>query len=580
MSRIPDQTIEQIMTRISIVEVVGRYVKLKRSGRRMVGLCPFHNEKTPSFGVDPERNLYYCFGCQAGGSVFNFLMEMEGLNFRQSVQKLGAEVGIEVVFTEDDSEEHESRKRLLELLERTAVYYHDLLFKSPLGKQGLEYCARRGLGRPIMEKFRLGWAPGDGKALAIKVKQAGYTEEDGVLAGVLRERGGKVQDTLRNRLVFPICDVQGRVVAFGGRVLGDGTPKYLNTPETEVYSKRHHLFGLSNHRGAISRAEKAVVAEGYLDVIAMSQVGVELGVASLGTALTEEQTRLLSRYTRDVILAYDADRAGQSATVKAIELFEQAGLRIFVATMAEGEDPDTLARDGGPQAVEALIEDAISVIDFAIRRAAGRFDLKTPEGKQDFSREVLPAIGRITDSVRRDAYLRRVASMMGVSEQRLGWKLQSQKTASSGPSRSPRRRALDSEETLLRICAVEPRWIAKVRERLAPNSFQRKDLRPLFQAVFEHEGREEPIGLQQLVGDIEDREAVVFVTELLAQEPPHTSEDDMEKLLRSVEQRSRQSRLEQLRQEVLRATAEGKLSSEDELYKEYLQLQQQLKGVR
>lgn len=568
------------MGRLSIVDVVGRFVKLRRSGRRYVGLCPFHNEKTPSFGVEPERNLYYCFGCQAGGSVFNFLMEMEGLTFRQSVQKLGAEVGIEVVFEEQDSEEQDAKRRLLELLERTALYYHEMLLKSPLGRPALDYCRQRQLSNETMIRFRLGWAPGDGQALAVKIKQAGYTQEEGERAGVLREKGGRYRDTLRERLVFPIQDVQGRVIAFGGRVLGDGMPKYLNTPETEVYSKRRNLFGLATHRGAISRAERAVVTEGYLDVIGMSQVGVELGVASLGTALTEEQARLLSRYTRDVILAYDADRAGESATVKAISLFEEAGLRVSIAQMEPGQDPDGLARSGGRDAVEQLLQGSVSVIDFVIGRASRHHDLKSPEGKQDFSREVLPAIGKIADSVRRDAYLRKVASLLGVSEQRLGWRVQSQRVANSPARGVRRRRSYDSEETLLRICAVEPRWIATVKSRLDLGSLQRSELAPLFAAIFDQEGKEEPIGLQDLVVDMQDRESVVFVTELLAQELPSTSEDDMEKLLKSVEQRVQQSRLEQLRAEVLRATAEGRLNSDDELYQEYLQLQQQLKGVR
>lgn len=581
MGRIPEATLEAITQRASIVDVVGRYVKLKRQGRQMVGLCPFHSERTPSFSVNPEQGLYYCFGCQAGGSLFNFVMEIEGLSFPQAVKKLGEEVGIEVEFNEEETDEQRERKRLLELLERTTQFYHEMLLKSPLGKPALRYCEERGLELNTIEKFRLGWAPESGNALAKKLPSAGYTPTEGVEAGVLRERGGHVVDTLRGRLVFPILDAQGRALAFGGRVLGQGTPKYLNTPETELYAKRRHLFGLATHRGAISRAEKAVVVEGYLDVIAMSQVGVPLGVASLGTALTEEQTQLLARYARDVILAYDADRAGESATLKAIELFEKVGLRVSVAPLEQGQDPDSLARSGGAEAVERCLDSAVSVIEFLMARAERRLDLSTPEGKQDFAREVLPAIGRIQDSTRRDGYLASVASKLRVSETQLGWKLQSNLTASR-PAQGGRRRSRlldDTEKMLLRICALEPKWISQVKSELELSCF-RPDFRRLFGVIYQLEGKEEPISLQELLPGIEDQDMVAQVAEILAKEPLSTLEEDVQKHVHAINIRLKKSRLEELSPEVVSAINAGTLDPADEKYQEYRRLQQQLKGVR
>ncbi len=581
MARIPEQTVETILNRCNVEEVIGRYVKLKRQGRRLVGLCPFHSERTPSFSVDPEKGLFYCFGCQEGGGLFNFLMKVDGLSFPEAVKKMGDEVGVAVEFDEEETPEQTERKRLLELLERCAQYYHEMLLKSPLGRAALDYCSGRGLSSDMVEKFRLGWAPEGGQALAQKLKSAGYSRGDGVKAGILREKNGRVVDTLRGRLVFPISDAHGRVLAFGGRVLGDGIPKYLNTPETDLYSKRRHLFGLAQHRGTVSRAERAVVCEGYLDVIAMSQVGIGLGVASLGTSLTEEQVELLRRYTPQVVLAYDADRAGESATLKAIDLFEKVGLRVLVAPIPAGEDPDSLARSGGAQAIQQCLDQAVGVVDFLIARSQRRFDLSTPGGKQDFTSEVLPAIGRIADSTRRDAYIVKVANLLNVNEQRLTWKLQGVHDPSGG-RRLVRtgRRLSDIEERLLSACATEPRWIRLVKGELAPDEILREELRPLYTALFEMEHKEEPVSLQDFLPFLNDTFSVQQLSEVLMGEDLPSSEEDIRRLVKDVRKKGLEVKVEGLRRQVVEKTQAGTLGSDDELYQEYLRLQQQLKGVR
>ncbi|MGE0492162.1 MAG: DNA primase [Vulcanimicrobiota bacterium] len=580
IAKIPDKTVEAVLDRTSIADVVGRYVKLKKQGRRLVGLCPFHSERTPSFSVDPVKGLWYCFGCQEGGSLFNFIMKVEGITFPEAVRKMGAEVGVVVEADEEETPEQLHRKRLLELLERCAQYYHELLVKSPLGRAALDYCRGRGLSEAAVERFRLGWAPDGGQALVQKLQAAGYSLEDGLAAGVLRERGGRYADTLRGRLVFPITNAQGKVLAFGGRVLGDGQPKYLNTPETDLYSKRRHLFGLAQHRGAISRAERAVVVEGYLDVISMSQAGVELGVASLGTSLTEEQTELLKRYAHQAILAYDADRAGEAATIKAIELFENIGLRVSIAPLPPGHDPDSLARAGGATAIEACLEGAIEVIEFLIARSQRRWDLNTPGGKQDFASEVLPAIGRIADPIRRDAYVVKVANLLHVSEQRLAWRLQGAEAPEGRRVAKRGRRLSDIEERLLSICATEPKWITLVKAELSPDDIQREDLRPLYVALFEVERRDEPIRLQDFLAHLTDEVQVERLSELLMGEELSSSEEDIRRLIRDVRKKGLEVKVERLRQRVVDQMQAGTLNSEDELYQEYLRLQQQLKGVR
>lgn len=578
MARIPAKTIDEILDKASVADVLGRYVQLRRQGSRMVALCPFHAERTPSFSVDPEKGVWYCFGCQEGGSVFQFLMKVEGLSFPEAVRKLGEEVGVAVEATEEVTPEDLQRKRLLDLLERCALFFHELLLRSPLARPALEYCRDRGISDETIQKFRLGWAPEGGAALAVKLQEAGYSRQEGLEAGVLRERGGRAQDLLRARLVFPIADAQGRILAFGGRVLGDGTPKYLNTPETQLYSKRLHLYGLAQNKGAISRADRAIVVEGYLDVLGVHQAGLPLALASLGTALTEEQVRLMRRYTQNVVLAYDADRAGEAATLKAIELFEKVGLRASVAVLPGGEDPDSVARKRGRVGLEECFGQARSVVDHLIARAEARFDLTSSEGKQDFSREVLPAIGKILDPVRRDAYVVKVASKLGVTETQVAWKLNS--FLSRGKLQARRQRdPFDIEERLLKLCATETRWIGPVRQRLDPECISRDDLRPLFLALFEMEGRESPVALQDILSTSDDPALAQRWAALVLEDGPETTEEDVSKLIGQIRRRALQGRLEALREEIVKATEAGTLQSDDHRFQEYRSLQQQLKGV-
>lgn len=581
MPKIPQETIDEIVRRCDMVAVIGRYTQLRRQGSRFVGLCPFHSEKTPSFGVTPERGVFKCFGCGEGGGLLQFVMKAESLNFVETVQKLGAEVGVEVRIEERSDPEEQQRKRYFELLERCCHYYHELLLKSPLGQAGLSYLEGRGLGRETIQRFRLGWAPPSGNALVQRLEASGYRLEEGEHVGVLRLKNGRAVDTLRGRVVFPICDVQDRVIAFGGRVLEAETqPKYLNTPETALYSKRRNLYGLNLHKHEISKQDRAVVVEGYLDVVSLAEVGVGAAVASLGTALTPEQAQLLRRYTRNVVLAYDADRAGQNATLKGIELFEEVGLRVQIARMPEGEDPDSVARQHGQPGVERLLAEASGVIDYLIEYNEQRFDLTSPEGKEDFSREVLPALEKISDKTRQDAYVVRIARRLGVSEQQLYWKLSSKR---QGAVLAKRRGKIDSrmpEARLFRVCVYHPEWFDHVRSRMSPEIITSDRLRPLFAALWTVQRGDQPLQLQDLAPRIEDPEALADLTELLMEPPPLSVPEDAEKLIESLREKWDKLRLEQLRRIVLPLLEAGNISQQDERYLEYLQLQRRLKGAR
>jgi DNA primase len=578
VAKIPEAIVDEVLRRADMVAIIGRYTQLNKRGSAWLGLCPFHTEKTPSFKVNPERGVYYCFGCKEKGGLANFLMKVESLNFPEVIQKLGQELGIEVTVEESDDPEELRRKRLLELLERCSHYYHELLTRSPVGKDAMAYLRQRGLDDKTIARFRLGWAPPSGQALLQKLNASGYHDEEGEAVGVLRERQGRYSDMLRNRVVFPIFDAQDRVVAFGGRVLDQSQPKYLNTPETSLYSKRRNLYGLNLHRQEISRQDRALIVEGYLDVISVSLVGVPIAVASLGTALTGEQSALLRRYTRNVVMAYDADRAGQAATVKGIELFEQAGLRVSIAPLSSGEDPDSLARQQGKAGVEQMLESACSVIDYVIAQNEQRFDLSRPEGKEDFAREVLPALEKIQDPVRQQAYVVRVARVLGINENRVQWRLSSQR---QGAVIQRNRGQIDPrcpEARLFRVCISHPEWFEQVRSKISPDLIVSDRFRPLFAALWQLRVGDQPLQLQDLSPHLEDPEAFADLTELLLEPPPTTTADDVEKLTKSLRDKFDQQRQEQLGREVLAAIEAGTVDPEK--YQEYLQLQRRLKGAR
>lgn len=604
MSKIPPEVLEAISSRIDAVEVIGRYVQLSKKGQRFMGLCPFHGERTPSFSVDKEKGLWYCYGCSEGGSVYNFLQRIEGLTFPQAVKKLGDEVGIEVVSEKADPASLR-RDALRELLERTAQYYSEMLHRSPLGEPARAYLKARGISAQTAQRFRLGWALPSGDALLKKLSQAGYKPSDGVEAGVLRERSGRFSDLMRARLTFPITNAQGKVIAFGGRLIENSpdskAPKYLNSPETELYQKRENLYGLSFHRGEISRANEALVMEGYLDVIAVSQAGFPLSVASLGTSLTEEQCRLLSRYARKVHLFYDADRAGRSATEKAIELFENHGLLVHIGQMEQGQDPDSLIKEQGAEAFRKVKERSVSVIDYLMERKAGEFDLGTVAGKEDFLKAVTPAVARIKDDAQRERYAARVAGLTfspehvitsRVSQLRRGeLKVakssplsQEPRDASLPPERTravrgsvARRSSLHAEERLLSVMLKRSRWIPFVKARLTPDELSRPELRPFLEVLLRMRSIERPLTWSDLGDHDPDREAVW--ARLSANDPPESTDEDMEKLIRDIKQRGLEPRYQAIRRQVLEGLSSGEVGPESSLYQEYLDLQQRLKGT-
>ena len=445
--RYPEAWLAQLRERADIVQTVSAYVPLKKNGQNYWGLCPFHNEKTPSFSVSPEKQMYYCFGCKAGGSVIQFVMEMEHLTFGEAVARLADQLHIPLPEMERDpfyQERRAQRDRLLEANRTAAQFFHQQLFE-PQGAAVLEYFKSRGVSDAMITRFGLGAAPDRWDVLTQTLKEKGFSEEELRLAGLTlvheseaptRDAPGKprrVFDMFRNRAMFPIIDQYGNVLGFGGRILGSGQPKYLNTSDTPVFNKRQGVYAanlLRRERGL----ERVILVEGYMDVIALTQFGVRGVCATLGTALTAEQARLLKRFAPKIFLAYDGDGAGQKAILRGLDILEAEGIPARVLDFPDGLDPDEFIRRDGPEAFEKL--PSLSPITYRIRRTEEAYDLSTDDGKIEFLRACAEQMKRL-DPVEMEATLKYLTRRTGFSQETLVQQIGV--PAPAAPARTPRR---------------------------------------------------------------------------------------------------------------------------------------------
>lgn len=406
MGFIPEEVVESIRLQTDIVEVISGYVQLKKKGKNHVGLCPFHHEKSPSFTVTPDKQIFHCFGCNAGGNVFTFLMLKENLTFPEAVAVLAQRAGV-LLPAEDSPADAERRKRANRAwgINREAKdYYRRILLHRNEAFPARQYLGRRGLTAQTQETFQVGYAPAEWRSLLNFLLQNGYQPEEAVEAGlVVKTNEQRYYDRFRNRVTIPIFDAAGRVVGFGGRVLDNTLPKYLNTPETPWFSKGRILFGLNQARAAIKEKGFAVVMEGYMDVIAAHQYGVNNAVASLGTSLTREQGKLILNYTRDVFIAYDADMAGVAATLRGMDILSELGCHVRVITIPDGKDPDDFIQKNGPDAWERLVNNALPLVEYKIKQATGGRAAITVSDKTRVMQQVLPSLAGLSDIEREDS---------------------------------------------------------------------------------------------------------------------------------------------------------------------------------
>lgn len=415
-----EDIIEEVRSRNDIVDVISTYVPLKKKGSSYFGLCPFHNEKSPSFSVSRDKQMYYCFGCGAGGNVYTFLMEYENFSFPEAVRFLAERAGMELPEEEMNEEarrQMDEKARLREMNKLAANYFYYLLH-SKRGKRGFEYFKKRGITEETIRHFGLGFADIYSDDLYRFLKSKGYKDEelkDSALVSIDEKRGGS--DKFWNRVMFPIMDVNNRVIGFGGRVMGDGTPKYLNSRETKLFDKSRNLYGLNFARK--SRKNEIILCEGYMDVISMHQAGFTNAVAALGTAFTNGHGMLLRRYTENVILSFDSDEAGQRAVLRAIPILKEAGLNVRVLDLTPYKDPDEFIKEQGKNRLEDRIRKAVSSFMFQIKVLAERYDQEDPEEKTKFQHEAAKLLAEISEPLERKNYIEAVSREYYISQKDL-----------------------------------------------------------------------------------------------------------------------------------------------------------------
>lgn len=410
----PPSFLDDLVERNPIEDVVSQYVSMTRRGGRLFGLCPFHGEKTASFSVTPDNGLFYCFGCHKGGGVINFVMEIENLSYPDAVRFLAKRTGMEVPEDEQYHSRYRQQERLWALSAEAARFFHAQLYQ-PAGAQALAYARGRGLSQKILTNFGMGYAPDRWTALLEAMEAKGYTQQELLDAGLALRHAekGTVYDRFRNRLMFPIIDVRGHVIGFGGRVMDNSTPKYLNSPDTLIFNKRKNLFAMNLAKR--SKAGRIILVEGYMDAIALHQYGFDSAVASLGTALTQDQVALLARYTDQVVLIYDGDEAGQNATRRALPMLERSGLQIRVLAIQGAKDPDEYLQKFGADRFKLLLDGAENQMEYQIAALARKYDITQDSQKVEFLQAAADLLAEVGSGVEREVYGGRIAQAAGVS---------------------------------------------------------------------------------------------------------------------------------------------------------------------
>lgn len=527
--RYSDDIIEEVRQKNDIVDVVSQYVKLTRKGNSYFGLCPFHNEKTPSFSVTPGKQMYYCFGCGAGGNVFNFIMEYENYTFGEALKHLADRAGVElpqIEYSKEVREKAQERAELLEINKQAAQYFYYQL-RTEKGAQGYQYLAGRGLSEETMRKFGLGYSDKFGGGLYQFLKSKGYGDDRLRESGLFNvdERHG-MYDKFWNRVIFPIMDVNNRVIGFGGRVMGDGKPKYLNSPETKIFDKSRNLYGLNVAR--TTRRKYLILCEGYMDVISMHQAGFTNAVASLGTALTSGHASLLKRYTQEVLLLYDSDEAGVRAALRAIPILREAGVNSRVVNLRPYKDPDEFIKNLGAEAFEERLEQASDSFMFRVSIAESEFPMEEPQGQNRFFERCAEMLLELKDELERNLYIEAIVKkyrgQYGISVEDLRKRVntlalrgtpaerrvQPKKSQDGAPKKKKDSASDQAQKLMLTWIVTYPKIFDKVAQYLTPEDFVVPLYREVAQMLFSQreEGEVNPARLLNSFTDSEEQREV------------------------------------------------------------------------
>lgn len=495
MALISKTSVEAVIDASDMLEIVAPYTTLKKSGSNYMGKCPFHQEKTPSFSVDPIQKVYHCFGCGESGNLFTFIEKKEGLGFIEAVKFLADKYGVRLVYEASSPEQEKKRQQrehIYSLLDHAASYYSRYLWESPSAEAARQYLKRRGFKREVAKEFRLGYSPSGGASLIKAASGKDHEPGDLLKAGLAMQRKGKIYDRFRGRLMFPFTDHRGRVLGFGARVLDQGKPKYLNSPESEIYHKGNLVFGLSNARQSVTKEDRVYVVEGYTDVLALHQTGVSNVVASMGTALTTNQLKEISRFSKNVYLAFDADLAGRKAMLSALKVSRELSVTINVVDMPKGTDPaDLVMGSGGADTFNKFAGDALSLLQYQLRATLSGSDLSSSKGRYkaetDAVRQVLAFAANAEE---RNEQLRIIADRFGLSDRDMAYLVKS--AISRGPGEDGeemKRRVLSREETaektFLSLCLARPAEANRYLRELKDEHFTDDVRRSAFNLVRE-----------------------------------------------------------------------------------------------
>lgn len=540
---IPESTIDEILNRIDIVELISGCIPLRRQGRSYKALCPFHHEKTPSFVVSPERQIFHCFGCSAGGNALSFLMQYERMEFPEAIEALAKKAGVTLPRGASFNQQAQSQNaQLYKINEAAAEFYVNHLYSAD-GKAALAYLLGRSITRETLKKFRIGFAPDKWDGLLTYLRSKRYTTALIEKAGlIIPKDAGGYYDRFRGRIIIPVIDAKDRVVAFGARVLtvsggtkqDEGTAKYVNSPETPVYTKGKVLFGLNASAEAIRTAGLTVIVEGYFDLIAVYQAGIKNIAAPCGTALTVEQIRLLKRYAHNVTIAYDADNAGRLACLRSLAPLVEEGLKVRVARLPDGYDPDSYVRSFGGEKLLELIAEGKDVFDYKLEVLKSRYNPASPADKAEIASEMLFLIVKFNNEILKSAYLKKLAEILKVDEGALLLELKKIRTS---PERSPQAgsqmaaaqpkpflNSLATERLLVKLMLEESEIIEHLRERITPYDFKDSALSRIASQIFDLSGLGKRVDAKTIINHFEDARMSRIICELTACEGPQVTD--------------------------------------------------------
>ncbi len=533
---IPQNALDEILGRVDIVELISGYIPLKKSGRNFKAPCPFHNEKTPSFMVSPERQIYHCFGCGESGNAFKFLMKYERLEFPEAVEHLAKKVGVVLPETKPQDPSIISFLTQLYTINELAVEYYSSNLTSSAGAGARAYLAKRGISERSISQAKLGLALDKWDGLIAFMRQKGVTlgllEKAGL---ILAKDNGGYYDRFRGRLIFPIFDIKGRPIAFGARVLDDSLPKYINSPETPVYSKGKNLYGFHLSKDFVRDSDQVLIVEGYLDFLVPFQEGACNIVASLGTALTSDQVRTLKRYTHNAVMIYDADQAGQMAALRSLDIFISEEMSVRVASLPAGFDPDLYVRTYGPDGIRALVDKAENLFDFKLRLLKGKYRSDSIEGKSKISSEMLATIALFKHAVMQSEYVKKLSDILSVSEEALWAEIKKEKPRAGLSVRQEKPPASDTaqenltEKLLFKLMLEETHLIDRIRRQLDPQEFHDQRIAQIVSKLFDFVDQGKLIEPSSLLHYFDDEHTMKFICESAM--PSDASMDDKEKVV-------------------------------------------------